>query len=172
MTQHDGPATVTRSSGDIDEVAAGYGIGYFHQVWDKKGGLSRNILGGSSTYTNNLAAGLGDGLALVLAQRLGERLASLVDDLADPLDAELSQASQIARIDLTMRLQTHDLAGDVVEVSGLQGGILAVVSEAEQFAGFFVQTMIGLQLNERADGKNRGRSAATVDSERCQLSKV
>lgn len=53
-------ATVTRSSGDIDEVAAGYGIGYFHQVWDKKSGLSRNIIGGSSTYTNNLAAGLGD----------------------------------------------------------------------------------------------------------------
>jgi oxygen-dependent protoporphyrinogen oxidase len=57
-------ATVTRSSGDIDEVAAGYGIGYFHQVWDKKSGLSRNIIGGSSTYTNNLAAGLGDRVRL------------------------------------------------------------------------------------------------------------
>jgi oxygen-dependent protoporphyrinogen oxidase len=53
-------ATVTRSSGDIDEVAAGYGIGYFHQVWNRSAGLSRNILGGSSTFTNNLAAGLGD----------------------------------------------------------------------------------------------------------------
>jgi protoporphyrinogen/coproporphyrinogen III oxidase len=57
-------ATVTRSSGDIDEVAAGYGIGYFHQVWDKKGGLSRNIIGGSATYAQNLAAGLGDRVRL------------------------------------------------------------------------------------------------------------
>ena len=41
-------STLTRSSGEPEELAAGYGVGYFHLVWDKKGGLSRNILGGSS----------------------------------------------------------------------------------------------------------------------------
>jgi protoporphyrinogen/coproporphyrinogen III oxidase len=53
-------ATTTRSSGEPEEMAAGYGIGYFHQVWNRAEGLSRNILGGSSTFTNNLAAALGD----------------------------------------------------------------------------------------------------------------
>jgi oxygen-dependent protoporphyrinogen oxidase len=53
-------ATTTRSSGEPEEMAAGYGIGYFHQVWNRSEGLSRNILGGSATFTNNLAAGLGD----------------------------------------------------------------------------------------------------------------
>jgi protoporphyrinogen/coproporphyrinogen III oxidase len=52
-------ATTTRSSGEPEEMAAGYGIGYFHQVWNRSEGLSRNILGGSSTFTGNLAAGLG-----------------------------------------------------------------------------------------------------------------
>ena len=57
-------ATTTRSSGEPEEMAAGYGIGYFHQVWNRAEGLSRNILGGSSTFTNNLAAGLGDRVRL------------------------------------------------------------------------------------------------------------
>ena len=41
-------STLTRSSGEPEELAAGYGVGYFHLVWDKQGGLSRTILGGSS----------------------------------------------------------------------------------------------------------------------------
>ena len=43
-------STLTRSSGEPEELAAGYGVGYFHLVWDRKGGLSRNILGGSSGF--------------------------------------------------------------------------------------------------------------------------
>jgi oxygen-dependent protoporphyrinogen oxidase len=66
-------ATVTRSSGDIDEVAAGYGIGYFHQVWNRSSGLSRNILGGSSTFTDNLAAGLGGRVRLGAAATVVEQ---------------------------------------------------------------------------------------------------
>lgn len=57
-------ATTTRSSGEPEEMAAGYGIGYFHQVWNREEGLSRNILGGSATFTDNLAAGLGDRVRL------------------------------------------------------------------------------------------------------------
>ena len=53
-------STLTRSSGEPEELAAGYGVGYFHLVWDRKGGLSRNILGGSSVFTDTLAAALGD----------------------------------------------------------------------------------------------------------------
>ncbi len=52
--------TLTRSSGEPEELAAGYGVGYFHLVWDKKGGLSRNIVGGSAVFTDTLAAALGD----------------------------------------------------------------------------------------------------------------
>ena len=52
--------TVTRSSGELDELAAGHGVGYFHLVWRKGEGLSRNIVGGSSVLTDALAAPLGD----------------------------------------------------------------------------------------------------------------
>jgi protoporphyrinogen/coproporphyrinogen III oxidase len=53
-------ATTTRSSGEPEDMAAGYGIGYFHQVWNRSEGLSRNIMGGSYRFAANLAAGLGD----------------------------------------------------------------------------------------------------------------
>jgi oxygen-dependent protoporphyrinogen oxidase len=57
-------STLTRSSGEPEDLAAGYGVGYFHLVWDKQGGLSRNILGGSSVAIDALTAGLGDRLHL------------------------------------------------------------------------------------------------------------
>jgi oxygen-dependent protoporphyrinogen oxidase len=53
-------STLTRSSGE----AAGYGIGYFHLVWNRSAGLSRNILGGSGGFTDALGAGLGDRIRL------------------------------------------------------------------------------------------------------------
>jgi oxygen-dependent protoporphyrinogen oxidase len=53
-------ATLTRSSGEPEDLAAGYGVGYFHLVWNRGAGLSRNILGGSSRVIEALAAGLGD----------------------------------------------------------------------------------------------------------------
>ena len=53
-------ATLNRSSGEPEELAAGYGIGYFHLVWNRSTGLSRNILGGSSTLIDALAAGNAD----------------------------------------------------------------------------------------------------------------
>jgi oxygen-dependent protoporphyrinogen oxidase len=51
--------TLTRSSGEPEDLAAGYGIGYFHLVWNRGEGLSRNLLGGSATITDALAAALG-----------------------------------------------------------------------------------------------------------------
>ena len=53
-------ATLNRSSGEPEELAAGYGIGYFHLVWNRSTGLSRNILGGSSTLIDALAGGNAD----------------------------------------------------------------------------------------------------------------
>lgn len=67
-------STLTRSSGDPEVLAAGYGVGYFHLVWNRTGGLSRNILGGSSTLIDALAAGLGDRV------RLGARAVSVRRD--------------------------------------------------------------------------------------------
>ena len=37
--------TVSRSSGDPEEISAGAGVGYFLLVWDKSSGLARNIVG-------------------------------------------------------------------------------------------------------------------------------
>jgi protoporphyrinogen/coproporphyrinogen III oxidase len=50
-------ATLNRSSGEPEELAAGYGIGYFHLVWNRDAGLSRNIVGGPSRLIDALAAG-------------------------------------------------------------------------------------------------------------------
>lgn len=50
-------ATLNRSSGEPEELAAGYGVGYFHLVWDRGSGLSRNILGGSARLIEALAQG-------------------------------------------------------------------------------------------------------------------
>jgi protoporphyrinogen/coproporphyrinogen III oxidase len=64
-------STLTRSSGEPEDLAAGYGIGYFHLVWNRSAGLSRNILGGSGGFTNALGAGLGDRI------RLGARVTAV-----------------------------------------------------------------------------------------------
>ncbi len=52
--------TILRSTGDLHEIAAGAGIGYFHLVWSKEEGLSRNIVGGPSTLTQAIAESLGE----------------------------------------------------------------------------------------------------------------
>src|SRR3954452_10942578 len=66
-------ATLNRSSGEPEELAAGYGIGYFHLVWNRDAGLSRNILGGPSTLIDALAAGAGSSVT-------GARVTQVVPD--------------------------------------------------------------------------------------------
>jgi protoporphyrinogen/coproporphyrinogen III oxidase len=56
--------TVTRSAGSPEQVSAGAGIGYFRLVWDRKSGLSRNIVGGSAALTEAIAADLGPRVVL------------------------------------------------------------------------------------------------------------
>lgn len=50
--------TIQRSSGEPEELAAGYGVGYFHLVWDRSGGLARNVLDGSATLAETIASAL------------------------------------------------------------------------------------------------------------------
>ena len=50
--------TIQRSSGEPEQVSAGYGIGYFQLVWDRKGGLTRNVLGGSARLPGAIADAL------------------------------------------------------------------------------------------------------------------
>lgn len=52
--------TIQRSSGEPEQVAAGYGIGYFQLVWNREGGLTRNVLGGSARLPEAIADALGD----------------------------------------------------------------------------------------------------------------
>ncbi len=56
--------TIRRSAGEPEDLAAGYGIGYFHLVWDRRGGLARSILGGPSTLPNAIRATLGERVRL------------------------------------------------------------------------------------------------------------
>jgi oxygen-dependent protoporphyrinogen oxidase len=67
-------ATLQRSSGEPEDLAAGYGIGYFHLVWDRGSGLARNILGGPATLPETVAAALGERV------RLGDPVAALATD--------------------------------------------------------------------------------------------
>ena len=56
--------TVTRSAGDMDEISAGAGIGYFSLVLGFGQGLSQGIVGGPSTLTESIAVALGDRVQL------------------------------------------------------------------------------------------------------------
>ncbi len=51
-------ATIQRSSGEPEDVTAGYGIGYFQLVWDRSGGLTRNIPGGSARLPERIGEAL------------------------------------------------------------------------------------------------------------------
>ena len=53
-------STLTRSSGEPEDLAAGYGVGYFHLVWNRAEGLSANLVGGSGTLTDALTVALGE----------------------------------------------------------------------------------------------------------------
>lgn len=57
-------ATVTRSGGRVNEVAAGTGIGYFKIVWDKSPSLGNSIWGGASVLPETIAKKLGDRVKL------------------------------------------------------------------------------------------------------------
>lgn len=55
---------VIRSAGNVDEISAGCGIGYFSLVFFAGKGLNRGIVGGPSTLTESIAVALGDTVQL------------------------------------------------------------------------------------------------------------
>ena len=58
---------------------------------------------------------------------------------------------------------------EIVEMAGLQGGVLAVVGEAQELPRFGAEIPVTLQLDERAEGEDRGGGASVVHPQRCQL---
>ena len=75
--------TLTRSSGEPEELAAGYGVGYFHLVWDRSSGLSRGIIGGPSTIIEHLAGMVPEvrtDSRVVLVEESGDGVRVVVED--------------------------------------------------------------------------------------------
>ena len=66
------------------------------------------------------------------------------------------------------RAQQGDLH-EVVEVARLEGGVLAVVGEAQELARLRGQVPVALQLDERAHREDRGGGAPVVHAEGGQL---
>ena len=96
-------STLTRSSGEPDDLAAGYGIGYFHLVWNRSDGLSRNILGGSSSVIDALAAGLAGrielGAAVTAVEPHGETVTVRCGDRAlEARAAVVTTPADVARM--------------------------------------------------------------------------
>lgn len=56
--------TVTRSAGNMDQISAGAGIGYFSLIMGIGQGLNSGIVGGPSTLTTSIAAALGERVQL------------------------------------------------------------------------------------------------------------
>ena len=75
--------TLTRSSGEPEELAAGYGVGYFHLVWDRSAGLSRGVIGGPSTIIERLADMVPEvrtGSCATLVEESGDGVRLVVED--------------------------------------------------------------------------------------------
>jgi oxygen-dependent protoporphyrinogen oxidase len=68
--------TVTRSAGNMDQISAGAGIGYFSLVLGMGQGLNRGIVGGPSTLTESVSVALGDKV----------RLGAVVDEVVEHSD--------------------------------------------------------------------------------------
>jgi oxygen-dependent protoporphyrinogen oxidase len=85
-------STVTRSSAEPEQLAAGHGVGYFHLVWRKGEGLSRNIPGGSSTLPEAIARELGPRVVT------GAR-ATAVTPTADGVTVEYAHGGSTATVD-------------------------------------------------------------------------
>lgn len=83
--------TVTRSAGDMDQISAGAGIGYFSLVLGFGQGLSQGIVGGPSTLTESIAAALGERIELgaVVQEVVHKKESVLVRYRQDGVDREV-----------------------------------------------------------------------------------
>jgi len=77
--------TLTRGTGEPEEISAGYGIGYFHLVWNRAEGLGRAIVGGPQRLIDALAEPHGDRLQFgVQATRVTRTEAGVGVDCVGP----------------------------------------------------------------------------------------
>ncbi len=87
--------TLTRSSGEPEELAAGYGVGYFHLVWDRSAGLSRGVIGGPSTIIERLASMVSEvrtGVRATLVEQTGDGVRVVVEDAVGTREITASAA--------------------------------------------------------------------------------
>jgi len=87
--------TLTRSSGEPEELAAGYGVGYFHLVWDRSAGLSRGVIGGPSTIIERLAGMVPEvrtGSRVKLVEPSGDGVRVLVEDGGETREVKAAAA--------------------------------------------------------------------------------
>jgi oxygen-dependent protoporphyrinogen oxidase len=116
--------TVTRSAGSPEQVSAGAGVGYFRLVWDRKSGLSRNIVGGPATLTEAISASLGSRVALgaevleVAQKKDGVRVRYRLGNAHEELQAShcvLATPARIAhRLAIGLAPETADALGKIV----------------------------------------------------------
>jgi protoporphyrinogen/coproporphyrinogen III oxidase len=104
--------TVTRSSAELDQIAAGAGVGYFSLVWNIGGGLTHNIIGGPSTLTESIATALGPRVELGAAVHQVVRKAGsvVVRYRRDGVDREVEARTVVLA---TQAHVTHRIAVDL-----------------------------------------------------------
>ena len=110
--------TVTRSAGDMHEMSAGAGVGYFSLVWNIGAGLSRSIVGGPSTLTEGIAAALANRVQLHAAvDEIVQRKNSVVVRYRqDGVDREIEARCAVLATPATVsRRVAVDLYGDTRE---------------------------------------------------------
>jgi oxygen-dependent protoporphyrinogen oxidase len=110
--------TVTRSAGDMDQISAGAGVGYFSLVWGIGGGLTQSIIGGPSTLTESIAASLGDRVQLSAAveEIIHKTNSVVVRYRHDGLDKEIEARCVVLATPATISHKIAvDLDGDIRE---------------------------------------------------------
>ncbi|MFV0458350.1 MAG: flavin monoamine oxidase family protein [Actinomycetales bacterium] len=112
---------VTRSAGDMDEISAGCGVGYFSLVLFAGNGLNRGIVGGPSTLTESIHAALGDRVQLGAAvQEIVHRRDSVVVRYRRAgVDHEVQARTVVLAVPATVAHRVGvDLPADVREALG------------------------------------------------------
>ena len=148
-------ATLRRSSAEPEQLAAGYAVGYFHLVWDRSGGLARNILGGPATLPETIATALGprvrtaepveavieepDGVRVVCA---GGELRARHAILATPAHVSREIATLPAELDAALAQVAYGryvLAAFLVEEDGAApwNGVYAIATPERSFNMLF-----------------------------------
>ncbi len=116
--------TLTRGTGEPEEIAAGYGVGYFHLVWNKDEGLGRAIVGGPQRLMDALAKPHGDRL------RFGTRVTAVRRE-GDEVVIDYENAAgtgSMRAASVIMTTSAHDTADLVTGLpSDLEQALRAIV---------------------------------------------